>query len=375
MRRGVHLQPFGYHNYWLPRADYWTSLMQSMGIEVVLMYSAGFVEAALRVLLDAGIQPVLRLPSNLPNPYPHMIAVEKFVKLLGEYNVEPIIQLANEPKDSREWVGGEVPDDWWEQFIEWWVGGAQIVIERGGVAGFPDGPCFEDNPFPLTPAEWWLKGKAIFLAHNYGLSRPPSYPRDDVSRLGVPLTEAEHREALGVFYNLPGWHDDLAAINAQRTAWANPDASPLTDDTCWRGWEKVAYWMQQTLGQTCRMALTEGGWTPGAQAGSHPRIDIRYPKAIPETVAKWTLEALAAPDCPFEFQTFWLLADSLMGGAGGWDGDAWVTGTYLGQGYEVELPVVRALQGETPPPLNELRETIGRARATIETAADRLRNL
>ena len=86
----------------------------------------------------------------------------------------------------------------------------------------------------------------------------------------------------------PGWRVPLEMINEQRRAWANPNKSALEDDVCWRGWELVEHWSRETFGETVRMALTEGGWTPGALAGN----DIRYPKPTPDVVARLTMEAL-----------------------------------------------------------------------------------
>jgi hypothetical protein len=120
------------------------------------------------------------------------------------------------------------------------------------------------------------------------------------------------------------------------------------------------------------MAMTEGGWTPGAQAGGGDRIDIRYPKATPDTVAAWTLEAFNTQS-PLEFMTPWLLASNLMRGEG-WEGDCWVTGTYHPQGYDTELPVVRALQGvpPPPPPPKTVREHVLDAKTEIGQALEAL---
>ncbi len=314
----------------------------------------------------------------LPHPFTEMDHAETFVMLCAKYGVEPIIQLANEPGAGCEW-SGPVPSDWFEVFCGWWCNAARLVIERGATAGFPDGPGYDSNPFDGIEGSWpwWEAGKCIYLGHFYGKNRPPNYPYDDVARWGTPLTEAEHRTALGVFYDAPGWRDDLVEINKQRRLWADAWLTALDDDTCWRGWEQVAAWSEITFGKRVRMALTEGGWTPGTQAGGGPNTDIRYPKLTPDVVAAYTMQALAE-DTPLEFQAFWLLADSQMGGAGSWDGDAWVTGSYLPFGYGVNQPIIQALQGSgpipIPPPLKgEATGEVDAALAHISRAKEVLR--
>lgn len=373
-RRGVHLQPAGYHGAWLSHAGEWIYRLRSMGIEVVVLCSDGDGGlGAAEVLASHGIQPVIRFtPSNLPRPFPHMTHVERFVAICEHHNMEAIVQAGNEPSDSREWKDGDVPRDWLAQFAAWWCNAASIIVQRGGIAGFPDGPCYAEDPFPYITGTWpwWEAGRCIYLGHFYGLNRPPDYPYNAVARQGKQLTAAEHRAALGSFYDLPGWREDLAAINAQRAAWANPHVTALEDSTCWRGWEPVAAWMQGHFGKTLRMALSEGGWTPGAQAGD----DIRWPKPTPDAVATWTLSALEE-DVPLEFQCFWLLADALMGGAGAWEQDAWVSGWASAQGYGLEKPVVQALQKAARDPVavirDELVDVLAKLRRALEIASPR----
>ena len=83
----------------------------------------------------------------------------------------------------------------------------------------------------------------MYLGHYYGKGRPVDYPEDDVSHYGTPLTMDEYRAALDDYADDPAWNEGpgvLALMNKQRRAWANPNASPLTDDTCFQGWVKVA---------------------------------------------------------------------------------------------------------------------------------------
>ena len=76
--RGVHLQPFGHHGFWLQQEakdSYWTNLLKSMGISwVVLLTDSDAVRQThhglnpLKTLLDAGIIPIIRERRSFPDP-------------------------------------------------------------------------------------------------------------------------------------------------------------------------------------------------------------------------------------------------------------------------------------------------------------------
>lgn len=359
--RGVHLHPTGFHGFWLERADYWVALLQSMGMSwaLVLSDSDGAVaphasvggRSAVQVLLDGGMIPVVRfLPSNLPRDFEQMAHVETLVAQCEPYGVQPIVQWPNEPGDPREWTKGETPDDWWPKFLDRWMGFARIVVERGAVAGFPDGPCYEEDPFPFIESTWdlWEDGQAIYLGHHYALNRPLAYPYDNIQRYGLPWTEEDLQDALGDFYDDPGYNDvPLAVMNRARWEQKDPDLTAVEDDTCWRGWERVQSWMELHFGKTLLMALTEGGQTPGARAGGGVTAEVRYPKPTPENVADFTVGMFEA-ETPMVFQTPWLLADGDMaGGDQGWPYDAW-HGWAFSELYGTSKPVIRALQATAP---------------------------
>ncbi len=349
--RGVHLLPFGYHGGWMENRDYWLSLMQSMGISWAVVLSAG--DAALlpqreaggasvcQLLLEAGIIPILRFQIQLPRHFTEMAHTRTFIQQCEPYGAPPIVQLWNEPGDGREW-STDMPQHWLEVFVDRWCAAAQFVCDEGGIAGFPDGPCYPVDPFPLIESTWdlWEAQKCAYLGHFYGLNRPHDWPRDDVARFGTPLTQAEYDAALPKF---PEWKEwPIEAMNAARRDLANPDLSPLDDDTCWRGWERVASWMEIHFDRLMPLALTEGGWTPGAVAGGGPNTDIRYFKPDGEVVAANTLHTLNVADTPMFAQCPWLLGDRLMGASGAWEQDAWV-GEWAQDIYGLEKPVVRAL--------------------------------
>lgn len=361
-RRGVHLHPTGFHGYWLERADYWVELLQSMGMSwaLVLSDSDGAVaphasvggRSAVEVLLDGGIIPVVRfLPSNLPRHFEQFAHVETLVAQCEPYGVVPIVQWPNEPGDGWEWVN-DIPDDWFPRFTRRWMEFAGLVTERGAIAGFPDGPCYDDDPFPWIEATWplWEEGRCIYLGHHYALNRPLDYPYDPIQRQGLQWTEEHLREALGPWYDDPGYNDvPLEVMNKARRVGKDPYLTAVDDPTCWRGWEQVDQWMLEHFGKVLAMALTEGGQTPGARAGGGATAEVRYPKPTPENVADFTVQ-MFDEESPLLFQTPWLLADGDMaGGDQGWPYDAWSTWAF--EEYGRLKPVVRALQGTVDVPL------------------------
>ena len=108
------------------------------------------------------------------------------------------------------------------------------------------------------------------------------------------------------------------------------------------------------LGATMPIALTEGGWTPDAIAGTTPEtIDARWPKPIPETVADYTVQVFDQIQHPMFAQCPWTAADMAMEGPGTWEGDAWYTGNYVPLGYDMDLEVVHALRKTAPRLLTE----------------------
>lgn len=368
--RGVHLQPFGHHGHWCKYAEtrwYWLHLMRSMHLSWVVMLTDGdsclteFDGAPVVAhLLDAGIIPIVRYYAPLPRPFSGHDVVRRLVDVYKPYGVKPFVQLWNEPGDSREWVKGIVPRDWWVQFVNAWKKGAADVLALGALPGFPDGPGydFEDqHPFRDTwdVREFWQAG-AWYGVHNYGKGRPLDYPYDNVSRFGTPLTEAEYRAALDDYADDPAWRDvPLDSINKARREQADPHRTVLDDDVCWRAWEKIDHYAHVTLGHGVPMAMTEGGWQPRDRAGSGPDCDLRWPMTTPKVVAVKTVAMFNTPS-PLFAQCPWLLACSDMGGSG-WEFDAWVGWAYQDM-YSREKPVVQALQ-QTPPQGRTLAQVMG----------------
>jgi len=359
--RGVHLQPFGYHGFWLDREvqdAHWTELLKKMGISWVVMITEGdsvleerHGTTPLKTLLDAGIIPIIRDKQIFPRGFENIETVRRAVDLCADYGMRPFWQLYNEPFDPREWKDRKRPDydEAWHIIAGCWSQGARQVVEAGAYVGFPDGPCYRENPFErLRPAGGlapFEEGMAFYAPHNYGLGRPLWYPYDAVTRHAAPLSEEAYRRLLDDYAEDPRWHDaPVALINEQRRDWVDPDRTAVSDDTCWRGWEKIVLWSLESLGFVPPMAMTEGGWTPRARAGVES-VDNRWSYATPRMVAKKTLHMYDTPS-PFFAICPWLLATDDMGGTG-WPDDAWHGGSFTDK-YERAKPVIATLI-QTPP--------------------------
>ncbi len=386
-RRGVHLQPSGQHTGWMVNSDYWLGLLVDMGMSWVTALSdsdAILTSGAAEALLDAGIIPIVRMAYQFPGPWVHGEMVERLAALYAWYDAPCIVQFANEPFDNREWRDRKVPPyaEAWAIIAQRWEEASREIVRRGAIAGFPDGPCYLENPFERIRAteDLWHEGQAVYLGHFYGKGRPRDYPYDEVSRWGVPLTMEEYRAALDDYADDPAWNEGpgvLELMNVQRRVWANPLANALDDDTCFNGWMRVAAWSEEALGFVAPMAMTEGGWVPRDRAGSGDLVDIRWPMMTPRQVAERTV-AMFGSSTPMFALTPWLLASQDMG-ASGWPDDCWVGYAYSDR-YGREKPVVAALRETAAAPVenphpstaDRVRQALGLVEEALEEASQRL---
>lgn len=351
--RGVHLQPFGHHGDWLNRAGYWVDLLVSMDMSwVVILTDSDSVRQThhglnpLKVLLDAGIIPIVREQRAFPHPFMDHDTFRWTVDLYGQYGLKPFWIIRNEPLDSREWVRGKVLPNAWDVVMAVWTEAAQYIAANGGYVGFPDGPSYSFNPFDsiVSHGVRWVfdEGLAFYAGHHYGKNRPRDYPYDAVTRHGAQLTPPAYDRLLDDFAADPAWREpSLEVINQKRTQLRVPGATAIRDGTCWRGWEQVVHWSLESLGYVVPMAMTEGGWVPRDRPGSGPNTDLRVPHTTPKMVAKKTLQMYDTPS-PFFAICPWLLADQDMGGSG-WPFDAWHGWAY-NEKYGRRKPVITALQ-------------------------------
>ena len=353
--RGVHLLPFGFHETWLARADYWIELMQSMYMSWCLIISesdSALISGACKALLDGGIIPIVRFAYEFPNGWEHGWVVDNMMPLYAHYNVPLIVQFANEPFDTREWENGKVLPNAWDIIAQRWREAANAITARGAIAGFPDGPCYDRNPFLVIGDDNlpWQEGRAVYLGHHYGLGRDLMYPEDEVSRKGTQYqTYAEYQAELDDMAGNPDFDEGewfvLNKINPRRKEWADPDLTPIDDDTCFRGYEKVLHWGKEAFGFEVPIAMTEGGWTPKARAGAGDGTDYRWPLYTLNKVAEVTLQ-MYEHSSPLFCLCPWILSTWDMGGAG-WDSDEWV-GYWYEHLYGREKPVVKMLQDNPP---------------------------
>jgi hypothetical protein len=363
--RGVHLQPFAFHGDWTNAAEYWTLLLQSMYMSWVIIINDGDSvrqkysrdKSPLEFLLDAGIIPIIRDSPKTPGKWTGRDTFLWSVDLYGKHGLRAPWIRGNEPFDKREvdsdWLRRKKPtrEQIWAAFMENWAEDATYIAANGGYVGFPDGPCYGFNPFESIKQyglQWIFdQGLGFYAGHFYGKGRPLDYCFDRVNRLAEQLTWEQYCAALDDFAHDPNWNEGeyvLSLMNQQRKDWADPASSTLKDDTCWRGWEKVAWYAMQALGYVPPLFLTEGGWVVRDRAGSNP-IDIRWPYTTPKEVARKTLEMYETPS-PFQALCPWLLADEDMGGSG-WPFDAW-HGWAFSLEYGRQKPVIQTLQNNRP---------------------------
>lgn len=361
--RGVHMQPNGQWGAFMDSADEWVQRLLDMHISwvVALTDSDSFVlQGAAKVLLDAGIIPIVRFnPSNLPRPYTQMAATEQLVALYSRYNVPCIIAWLNECGNSREWALHKVPPDWFDVWIDNWRNAARQIIERGAICAIPDGPVYPRSPFPqlVQGLEAQFEGGWVaYKGHYYGLNRPPDWPYDAAQRLGVPLSWDGYFASLDDFKDDPNWWDPpLDVLNEFRRSQANPTLTAVEDATCWMGWQQTEFWMERDLGFHIPHFMGEGGWTPKARAGSGENAEKRYTLPTPKKVAERTLLMYQwndLPDVPARHHLFafcpWIVAVDALG-AIGWYDDCWFGGAYYDK-YGFAKPVVQALIDNPPGP-------------------------
>lgn len=228
--RGVHLQPFGFHGGWIGYAAYWIDLLVSMDISWVVLITDGdsvrqkygTPNSPLKVLLDAGIIPIIREQKLFPHPFTEHDTFRWTVDLYGQYGLKPFWIIRNEPFDIREWVRREIPPDAWSIVMRVWAQAANFIAANGGYVGFPDGPSYSFNPFESIKAyecQWIFdEGKGYYTGHHYGKNRPRDYPYDAVTRHGAQFTEDAYRRLLDDFADDRTWREEpIELINQRRT--------------------------------------------------------------------------------------------------------------------------------------------------------------
>lgn len=348
--RGVHWLPFGFHYVWMrtkedgikkPMRKDWEEFLVAMNMSWVVLITTGDSvvqvidgKTPVEMLLDIGVIPIIRDDITFPRHFNNMATLEKTVEIYARYGLKPPWIIGNEPLDGREWKNEDVPpyDEAMQIVADVWGNAANIIVKAGGVIGFPDGPGYAKNPFELLRdhIQLFADGDAFYTAHAYGKGRDRDYPYDDVTHLGVPLTEEEYVMMLDDYADDPQWREEsLEMINASRFKNKNPKLTALTDDVCFRAWERILYRSRETFGFEVPIMMTEGGWAPRDRAGTGPNTDIRWPHTTPNMAAKKTL-AMYKGNSPYFAMCPWLAGDDAMQihGYTGWPFDSWAGFAY-----------------------------------------------
>jgi len=358
--RGVHLLASPYHWGWLgdeEKRSQWLPRLRAMHITWVLMGTSGMSAleefdglTAAEWVLQNQMVPVFRDFDVLNGWFRNEAFVQEVVPIFKRYQMRPIVIDGNEIFDDREWRQDTAPDNAAEHFMERWKASSQLILKHGGIPGFPD-PLGEWPWFfnEMRDLRWmWEEGLACFTGHFYGKARPQDYPEDGVSLHGWPMTQDGLRDALDDYYDNPAFNDvPLDRMNRYRTHLADPDKTFLDDSTCFGAWRNVRYYAQEILGCDIPLCMTEGGWVPRDRPGTGDDIDDRWPQTTPIKVAEKTYAMFEGTDHGMFALTPWLLANSWMGGTGGWEDDSWFGGSFHDK-YGFGKPVTGLLAANPP---------------------------
>jgi len=365
---GVH---WSMSSYWASQGQqdwgFWAEQLKAMKIRWVKCIDDGGLSAIQLVmrLLDLDIMPVVRFmwmeqcPGNIGSR--GMDAVREYIKC-----GVPYFETLNEPDLALEWKNRHRPDNWLEIVLDNWIGDAYKILEAGGnplVPAFGVG-CLR-NPYEAIVERGCkdiLDGGACGAIHNYALARPLEYPSDPVNLEGVPITQEEWEEAGGMW----AWEMNKDEVNKARQEFKNPDASILTDSTCFRAFEQVNHYVVQACGHSIPLMMTEGGYNVGQRAGTTFGDDPRYAKPNPQRTSELNLRmfkymqgdiSILGKTCPDYFFCAmpWLIANYRIHvyqppaeEQGPWFTDKW----NKEYGYKGELPIVQMLK-DLPPRIRQ----------------------
>ncbi len=356
--RGVHWSISAYE--WGQRNwGFWAEQLQAMKIKWVKIIDDGGGSALplARRLIDLRIMPVVRL--YWPEQNPGNIGqrgretVRRYIDIGTMY-----FETNNEPDLDLEWKTGAKPPNWLDIVVENFIIDADIILTEGG---YPAMPAFGvgtlRDPFSKVVEKGRrdiLDGGAWAALHNYCLGRPLEYPNDPINLSGKPLTEQEWHEAGGLW----AWEMGLEPVNEARKKFANPDASIMTDATCFRAFEQLNAYVVRAVGHSIPIMTTEGGYNVGQRAGTTAGDDPRYPKPTPLVASQLNLEmykfmqgdremlGARVPEYYFSVMA-WLIAAQRIGvqAPPAENQGPWFTHKYDDEwGLDGELPLVQMLK-------------------------------
>ncbi|MCB0153639.1 MAG: hypothetical protein KDF65_02495, partial [Anaerolineae bacterium] len=280
--RGVH---WSHSQYFWGKQDwgFWKEQLQAMHVKWVKILDDGdgSAEGLVKRLVDIKIMPVVRFYKEEPNPgrisSREADTARRYAEIGAVY-----FETNNEPDLDLEWKGRRRPPNWLDIVVENFIIEADMIRNAGGYLLFPAfGPGGRGNPFKLIVEKGRkdiLDGNCALAIHNYCLGRPLDYPNDPITMHGQPLTAKEWEEQGGMW----AWEMGYEAVNEHRRRLANPNASIMTDSTCFRAFEYFDALVQEAVGHSIPIFTTEGGYNVGQRAGTTFGDDPRYPKPTPE---------------------------------------------------------------------------------------------
>ena len=288
--RGVHWSLSVYE--WGKRDwAFWADQLQAMKIKWVKILDDGGGSGLrlARRLVDLEIMPVVRFYWPRQNPGNIGSRGADAVKKYREAGVY-YFETNNEPDLDLEWENSQKPPDWLDIVVDNFIIDADIILDLGGYPAMPAfGVGSQRDPFQKVVERERrdiLDGGAWAAVHNYCLGRPLEYPNDPVNTQGVPLTEAEWEAAGGLWAWEMGWEE----VNKYRQESVNPEASIMTDSTCFRAFEQLNAVIVNAIGHSIPIMMTEGGYNVGQRAGTTFGDDARYPKPTPQRASELNLD-------------------------------------------------------------------------------------
>jgi hypothetical protein len=310
-------------NYPLGRPEHWPlwiARIKAMGgtwVKVLLMSDckADPNEApmkAIKALVDAGLEVVVRLFRERPNPgiltNQQLAQIPVLVNLGISY-----FESGNEPNLFVEWQNDDIGQMAREVVGRNWVKDAMAIVERGGWPGLPacsPGGNLDDQWFAegmlaealktISPA---VLAKTWWACHNYVGNHPMDFPFDDVNVNGTPVTAAEFAR-----YSWP-YGQTRDQVNAERKNGKHPYVE-ITDpgmSNCFGKYEMLRGLLNVPV------ISTEGG--PVIDPGFSG--DKRYPVTDLTLHAQYAVESarrMMWDEVPAYFfaNCNWLLANRLM---------------------------------------------------------------
>lgn len=253
--------------------------MKAMGLRwVKLLDTDGSSYNACRMVLQAGMMPVVRLYRTAP--YPGMLTTKQreAARALAGIGVR-YFERGNEPNLDVEWQPGSWPGQDWNAWTDNtfkslaldWVADADYLASLGAfvaVDALAPGGNYDDVTFMLR---WFaaarqlgatnlLRDRGWLSVHNAGLNHPADYPDDAVN-------QAEHPgQTVHTHYYVPG--------------------SPTGASNCIRKYEAVHQLAMGAIGLDLPVICTEGGWWVGS------RQDTRYAELTADEASKRQAETL-----------------------------------------------------------------------------------